>query len=82
VLLIQTVGYPAESREAGGQRPRLPFEQLFHVNGYGNPFPRSQEVVDELTRDRMFQAPGPLPWREAELAYLQKALGVKGHGLL
>jgi len=82
VVLIQTVGYPAESPEAGGQRPRLPFEDLFHINGYGNPFPRSQEVVDQLTRDEMFQAPAPLPWREAELEYLVKALGLEGNGLL
>jgi len=82
ILLIQTVGYPAESPEAGGQRPRQPFEQLFHLNGYGNAFPRSQEVVDRLTRDQMFQAPAPLPWREAELEYLQKALDLKGNGLL
>jgi nitroreductase len=82
VLLLQTVGYPAESAEAGGQRPRLPFEQLFHMNGYGNSFPRSKEVVAELEADRMFQEPGPLPWREEELNYLQKALEIKGHGLL
>ena len=35
MLLLQTVGYPAESPEAGGQRPRQPFEKLFHMNGYG-----------------------------------------------
>jgi nitroreductase len=82
VLLLQTVGYPAESPEAGGQRPRLPFEELFHMNGYGNPFPRSKEVVEELTRDRLFQDPAPLPWRDAELDYLKVALGIKGHGLI
>jgi nitroreductase len=82
ILLIQTVGYPLESPEAGGQRPRRPFEELFHMDGYGKPFPRSQEVVDELTRDEMFQAPAPLPWREAELEFLQKALDFKGNGLL
>jgi hypothetical protein len=52
------------------------------LNGYDNPFPRSKEVVAELEQDGMFQEPAPLPWREAELAYLQKALGIKGHGLL
>jgi nitroreductase len=82
ILLLQTVGYPAESPEAGGQRPRRPFEELFHMNGYGKPFSRSQDVVDQLTHDKMFQAPAPLPWREAELEYLQKALGLKGNGLL
>jgi len=82
VLVLQTVGYPAESPEAGGQRPRLPFEQLFHMNGYGNSFPRSKEVVEELRRDKLFQEPAPLPWREAELDYLKVALGIKGHGLI
>jgi nitroreductase len=82
VLLLQTVGYPAESTEAGGQRPRQPFEKLFFMNGYGNPFPRSPEVVAELSEDKMLQTPAPLPWREAELAYLKNALGIKGHGLV
>jgi nitroreductase len=82
ILLLQTVGYPAESREAGGQRPRQPFESLFHMNGYGTPFPRAPEVVAELERDGMLQDPAPLPWREAELEYLKRALGLKGHGLL
>lgn len=82
VLLLQTVGYPAESPEAGGQRPRQPFEQLFHLNGYGQPFPRDPEVVEGLKRDGLLQDPAPLPWREAELEYLKHALGIKGHGLL
>jgi len=81
ILLLQTVGYPAESAEAGGQRPRQPFEKLFHLNRYGEPFPRSAEVVEELTRDRMLTASAPLPYRQAELEYLQHALGLKGHGL-
>jgi nitroreductase len=82
ILLLQTVGYPAESPEAGGQRPRQPFEKLFHMNHYGNPFPRSQQVVAELKDDRMIQDQAPLPWREEELNYLKHALGIKGHGLL
>jgi nitroreductase len=82
VLLLQTVGYPAESPEAGGQRPRQEFGTLFHLNQYGHPFPRSEIVVEELRRDAMIQDPAPLPWREAELEYLKTALGIKGHGLL
>jgi nitroreductase len=82
VLLLQTVGYPAETPEAGGQRPRQPFEELFQMNGYDQPFPRSKEVAEELKQDGMLQPQGPLPWREAELEYLQKALGIKGHGLI
>jgi nitroreductase len=82
LLLLQTVGYPAESVEAGGQRPRRAFEKLFHMNRYGNPFPRSTDVVEELRSDGMIQKPAPASWREQELEYLKHALGIKGHGLL
>ncbi|CAG0985144.1 hypothetical protein MYXO_02087 [Myxococcaceae bacterium] len=82
ILLIQTVGYPLEDPEAGGQRPRQPFGEMFHMNRYGNPFPRSEQVVAELEADRMIQTPAPHPHREAELAFMKDALGIKGHGLL
>jgi len=82
VLLLQTVGYPAEQPEAGGQRPRRPFEELFHLNTDGNPFPRAEEVVEELTAEGMFTAPAPLPWREAELEYLRRTLDLEEPGLL
>lgn len=81
ILLLQTVGYPAESWEAGGQRPRRPFADLFHLNKFGEPFPRSDEVVAELTENGMFTDPAPLPYREAELEYLKNALDLEGHGL-
>lgn len=82
LLLIQTVGYPLEHWEAGGQRPRLPFGDLFHINNFGEPFPRSEAVVEELTRDGMFTAPAPLPDRDDELAFMQKALNIKPPGVL
>ncbi len=82
VLLWQTVRYPAEHWEAGGQRPRQPFEKLFHMNEYGTPFPRSEAVVEELTDDGLFTRPAPLPGREAELEWLKTALDVPGSGLI
>ena len=82
MLLLQTVGYPAEHWEAGGQRPRQPFDELFHLNAYGEPFPRDAEIVEELTEDRMFTRPAPLPWREAELDHLHAALDIPGSGLI
>lgn len=82
ILILQTVGYPAESPDAGGQRPRRPFETLFYMNGYGKPFPRCPEVVEELHSDGMLQQPAPAPWREAELEYLRNALAIKGNGLI
>lgn len=76
ILVIQTVGYPAESAEGGGQRPRLPFEQKFSLNRLGQPFPRDPAVVEGLQRDKMIQDAAPLPWRRDELAYLSRALGI------
>jgi nitroreductase len=76
ILVIQTVGYPAESQEAGGQRPRLPFEEKFCLNRMGQPFPRDPAVVEGLKRDKMLRDPAPAPWRRAELEYLARALGI------
>lgn len=81
-LLFQTVGYPAEDWEAGGQRPRLPFGQRFKMNDWATEFPRDEEVVAELTEDKMFTAPAPLPDRQDELAYLVEALNLNGLGLI
>ncbi len=81
LLLLQCVGYPMEHWEAGGQRPRQPFESLFSLNTCGNPYPRSQDVIDELTRDKMFTRPAPLPDRMEELEYLERALKLKAPGL-
>jgi nitroreductase len=76
VLVVQTVGYPAESPEAGGQRPRLPFEERYFLNKCGEAFPRDAAVVEDLKRDKMIQRSAPLPWRQEELAYLAHALGI------
>ena len=76
LLVLMCVGYPAESREAGGQRPRLPFEELFWLNEVGNPYPRDPKVVEELERAKLLQRPAPLPWRQQELEYLQRGLNL------
>ena len=81
-LVTQTVGYPAESPAAGGQRPRQDFEKLFHENAYGTPFARDPEVVEELGRDGMLQEPAPLPWREEEIEFVRRGLGLDGNGIL
>lgn len=74
VLTMQCVGYPAEDWEAGGQRPRLPLGERFFLNTMDTPFPRSEEVVQELKEKKMLQRPAPLPWRQTELEYLKHAL--------
>jgi nitroreductase len=82
IVVAQTVGYPVESAECGGQRPRLPFETLFQLNAYGAPFPRSQAVVEELTRDRLFQAPAPLPGREQAIEKIRNDYDLPGSGMI
>lgn len=82
LLLVQTVGYPLEHWEAGGQRPRLPFEDLFQIHSFDQPYPRSESVVDELTEAGLFTAPAPLPEREDEIAFLRDALDIPEPGVL
>ena len=72
---VQLVGYPAEGMEAGGQRPRQPFEQTFFYMKHGQPFARDPKVVAELTEEGMLQAPAPLPGRTEELRYLARMYG-------
>jgi nitroreductase len=76
VLAFQTVGYPAEDPEAGGQRPRLPFEARFSLNRWGDPFPREERVVEELQKARMIGRPAPLSYRREELRWLQAQYGL------
>lgn len=76
ILLLQTVGYPAEDPQAGGQRPKQPFEEKFYLNRHGDAFPQSAEVVDELRRAGMIQETAPLPYRDQELEYLKQAFGL------
>lgn len=76
ILLMQTVGYPAEDPLAGGQRPKLPFEEKFSLNRVGEPFPRDPAVVEELTRAGMLCETAPLPYRHEELRYLQVQYGL------
>lgn len=84
ILVLQTVGYPAEGWQAGGQRPRQPFEDLFHMNEFGNEYQRDEDVVEELKEDGFITEPAPLPYREEELEFLKRALELEEHepGLL
>ena len=82
IVVVQTVGYPLENADAGGQRPRLPFEQLFQLNSYDSSFPRAQGVVDELTRDRLLQPSEPLPGREESIEAIREKYELPGSGMI
>ena len=76
VLVLQTVGYPAEDAEAGGQRPRLPFDRRFSLNRYGSAFPRDEAVVEDLRAAKMLCRQAPLAYRREELKWLQSVYGL------
>jgi len=69
-----SVGYPAESWEAGGQTRKAPFESLFFEMQHGKPFDRNPGVEEKLKAEGLIQEPAPLPWRDAEMEYLRFAL--------
>jgi nitroreductase len=73
---LMNVGYPLESREAGGQRPRPPFEELYFEGRVGNPFRRDEAVVKKLQESGMLQDPAPLPGRKQEVRELTRRLGL------
>jgi nitroreductase len=76
-LTLQAVGYPAESWEAGGQTNKPELGELFHDMEYGTPFESDPAVVEELKAAKLIQRPPPLPWREAELQFLIKAVDLE-----
>jgi nitroreductase len=82
IAVAQTVGYPLEDADGGGQRPRLPFEDLFQLNSIDTPFPRSQEVVDQLTKDKVFQPAGPLPGRTEQVEAIREKYNLPGKGMI
>jgi len=76
-LCLQAVGYPAESWEAGGQTNKPELGELFYEMECGKPFESDPAVVEELKAAKLIQRPPPLPWREAELKYLIKAVDLE-----
>lgn len=77
---VQLLGYPAESPDGGGQRPREPFEALFADGRWGSPYRRDPAVVAELEDARLLQPAAPLPGRHEELEHLERMFGYVGDG--
>lgn len=70
------LGYHGESWEAGGQRPREPFEEDFFELRYGHPFYREPAVVASLQAAGMIQPGAPFPWRMDEVRGLARKFGL------
>jgi nitroreductase len=72
---VQLVGYPAEDPEAGGQRPKLPFDDIYFEGDATTPFERDPEVVRELEQAGLLRTPAPTPERFEELKRLSQMFG-------
>ncbi len=55
VSLGMAIGYPAEGKEAGGQRPRPPFAEMFYEETWGNGMKLDPNVEEELKNKRLIQ---------------------------
>jgi nitroreductase len=77
-LYVMNVGYAAESREAGGQRPRPEFESLYFEGNAQTPFRRDPTVVKELEKEKLFTRPATPnnPERRKEIRELARKLGL------
>jgi nitroreductase len=75
-LYCLNLGYPLESRDAGGQRPRPPFEELYFEGRVGRPFARDPKVARELEQSGLLQPPAPLPGRRDEVRRISRKLGL------
>jgi nitroreductase len=75
-LYCLNLGYPLESPDAGGQRPRPDFEELYFEGRFGRPFARDAAVVRQLEQTGMIQPAAPRPGRREEVRELARRLGL------
>lgn len=73
---LQLVGYSAEEKEAGGQRPRRPISVSYFEGSTDRPFEEDPAVTERLQRERLLQTPGPFPWRATEVRMLSRMFGL------
>lgn len=77
-VLALLLGYSVESPEAGGQRPRPPWDAMFLDGHVDQPFKRDPEVTKQLEATGMVQEPAPIGWRAEEVRALSRGFGLPG----
>jgi nitroreductase len=77
-LWVMLIGYPAEDREAGGQRPRRSLSEVYYEGAYGaeNGWKEDPAVTERLKEARLIQEPAPLPYRDKEVQALARQFGL------
>jgi hypothetical protein len=63
-------GYPLEDPKAGGQRPRIKFEKLFHKDAHGTPYQPDPAVMKALEEKGVIQEQAPTSGRIEEIEAL------------
>jgi nitroreductase len=75
-----SLGYPAEDRAAGGQRPRRPLASSFYDGRYGSPWQEIPSVTERLTQEGLIQPsaadPARLTQRREEVKELARRFGL------
>lgn len=77
-MWVMLVGYPAEDRLAGGQRPRRPLSDNFFIGQYGTPWQEDSAVTERLRREGLIQESmaGHEKERHAEIRELAERFGL------
>jgi len=77
-MWVMLVGYPAEDRLGGGQRPRRPMGEQFYLGQYGTPWEEDLAVTERLRREGMIQESmvGHEEQRQAEIRELAERFGL------
>jgi len=69
------VGYPLEDAKAGGQRPRLRYEKIFHDNAFGVPLASNPDTVEMLKAKGLIQEQAPTAGRIEEIVGIAEKHG-------
>lgn len=75
-MWVLLVGYPAEDRTGGGQRPRRSLSENYFRGQYGTPWEENPEVTERLRRDGMIQEPMNADRRMQEVRQLAERFGL------
>jgi nitroreductase len=75
-MWVMLVGYPAEDRLAGGQRPRRALANSYHRGRYGTPWEEIPAVTERLRSEGMIQDPMDPERRLAEIRELAERFGL------
>jgi hypothetical protein len=75
-MWMMLVGYPAEDRRGGGQRPRRPLSTNYFRGQYGSPWEENPAVTQRLKDEGMLQEPMDPERRMKEIRELAERFGL------